>query len=355
VSGPVVEELILGDSPAIRRMRGLIARLAPTSLPVLIEGPTGSGKELVAYALHAASGRQGRLVAFNVSAISETMFEDALFGHVRGAFTGATTDRRGYLAEANSGTAFLDEIGTLPLGAQAKLLRAIETKQFRPLGAREDWRSDFRVVAATNEGVDGLVRAGRFRADLAYRLNAVVVRVPSLRERLEDVPALARHFAASVAIGGGPAELSAGALALLQEHDWPGNVRQLRNVVECAVALSPEPLLTRAAVVAVMQREVRPHSEHGAGGFAARRLAEVLERFGWDTALVAEHLGVHRATVYRRMQRLGLQAPDAAALLADDLATPFGLIRANSHSPGANSREWVQPPDAQRTPQPPLS
>src|SRR3954470_19051267 len=191
----MIGSAIVGDSSAIQQLRALIATVAPTRLPVLVEGPTGSGKELVAAALHQASGRRGRLVAFNVCAIGDALFEDALFGHVRGAFTGAANDSAGFLREADAGTVFLDEISGLPWALQAKLLRAVETGEFRPVGAARDARSDFRVVAATNEHLDDLVECGRFRADLKHRIGGVVISVPTLAERVDDIPDLTRYFA----------------------------------------------------------------------------------------------------------------------------------------------------------------
>lgn len=228
---------IVGSSPPIRQVRDLIALAAPTTLPVLIQGPTGAGKELVAAALHAMSGRRGRLVAFNVCAIGDAMFEDALFGHVRGAFTGAVADSQGLLREADHGTVFLDEISGLNASLQVKLLRALEHGQFRPVGARSDCRSEFRVIAATNEEIGDLVDAGRFRADLAHRLGGIVIRVPALADRRTDIPCLVEHFLrpAHCAV-----TVSDAALLRLVEHPWPGNVRELRQVVEWAAVLASQ-------------------------------------------------------------------------------------------------------------------
>ena len=173
------EAQLIGDSTAMHHLRAQITRVASSQIPVLIEGPTGSGKELVAQALHRESERKGPLVAVNVCAIADTMFEDAMFGHVRGAFSGAIGDHTGYLLEAHRGTVFLDEIGSLAIGAQIKLLRALETHEFRPVGARGDRTSDFRLIAATNVPLAKAVSEGAFRADLAFRLSGVVIRVPS--------------------------------------------------------------------------------------------------------------------------------------------------------------------------------
>jgi len=313
----IIARTILGTSPEIARLRALIAKVAPTRLPVIIEGPTGAGKELVAQAMHQASGRGGALVAFNVCAIPESMFEDALFGHVRGAFTGATSDAAGYLTEAHGGTAFLDEIGGLPLALQAKLLRAVETQQFRPVGAKGDRRSDFRMVAATNEGLDALVAAGRFRDDLRHRLSAIVLRVPPLRERPDDVPLLAAHFAARLTKDlGRSVSLSDCALRALQRHDWPGNVRELRRFIESAMVLADDERVT-AMDVEAMIRPARPADafadEHG----RRQELLELLERFGGSTTRVANHLGIDRTTVYRRMQQLAIPTPKRTSARRD--------------------------------------
>lgn len=307
-----LEHLILGQSRAIRRIRALIEKVAPTNVPILIQGPTGVGKELVAQALHRLSGRTGRLVAFNVCAVAESLFEATLFGHVRGAFTGALSDSPGYLLEADRGTAFMDEVSGLSGAAQAKLLRALETREFRPVGGRADRRSDFRLLAASNEDVWRLVAEDRFRADLAERLAGVSVRVPPLAERMEDVPVLAAHFAAQER-----AALADSALRALMEHHWPRNVRELRHVVARAALLSERPTIDARAVQDAIDSPVARGEARSANGstrheheqFARRRLETLMEECGWDTALAAEQLRVNRATVYRRLQRFGVQLP----------------------------------------------
>jgi DNA-binding NtrC family response regulator len=302
------ETLIVGDSLPIRRLRSLIARVGPTSAPILIQGPTGSGKELVAQALHARSLRGGRFVAFNVCAIAETMFEDALFGHTRGAFTGATSDAMGYLAEADRGTAFFDEIGGLPLAAQAKLLRVIETGEFRPVGASRNRRSDFRVVAATNEDIARLVALGKFRADLAARLNGFIFHVPPLAARTEDVPLLARFFLD--ALGVGEERLTGDAMDALADHDWPGNVRELKHVLSRACILAEGGLINRRSVELALEQQAPP-TYATLRGKRQRKLLEVLDQTGWDVGAAAQLLGTHRATIYRRLKQLGIDGRDA--------------------------------------------
>lgn len=308
---------IIGDSAAIRELRAAISRVAPLRLPVLIQGPTGSGKELVANALHALSGRRGRFVPLNVCALPESMFEAALFGHVRGAFTGALADSPGYLTEADRGTLFLDEISGLPLPLQAKLLRAVETGEFRPVGARADRSSDLRVLAASNERIEGLVAGGSFRADLAHRLSGVVLTVPALRERAEDIPTLVRHFASED--GQGNIAFTAGAVRLLQTQDWPGNVRELRHVIERAIAFSGGTTIQRGDMLAVIGHRSAAGFDATRGNYLSterERLLDVLEAFAWDTASAAAQLDVHRATLYRWMQRLDIARPSSVLPLA---------------------------------------
>jgi two-component system NtrC family response regulator len=299
---PSLDTILIGRSGAMRELRRQIERFGPTQLPALIRGPTGSGKELIARALHQASGRAGAFIAFNVCALSDTMFEDALFGHVRGAFTGATGDRAGYLAEANGGTVFLDEIGGTAPMSQSKLLRAVETRTFRAVGASRDRVSDFRLIAATNEPLERMVAQGQFRRDLFHRLAGVVFHVPALETRREDIADLAHHFV-------GPArEITEKALQYLSEASWPGNVRELRHALDRAGVLAGDgPIgidhVREAASPAVAGVDAVPDD---AGARAA--LLRVLVESNWDTSAAAERLGVHRATVYRRMKQLSLDS-----------------------------------------------
>ena len=302
---------LIGDSLPMRALRRLIASVGPTRLPVIIYGETGTGKELVAAELHARSARRGAFVPFNVCALGDTMFEDALFGHVRGAYTGASRDAPGFLREADAGTLFLDEISGLGLGLQAKLLRAVETGVYRPLGASRDARSDFRVLAATNERLDGLVQSGRFRADLMHRLGGTVVSVPSLAERRDDIPMLVDHFLRQLP-SGGPTAASAGALARLWTEEWTGNVRELRQVVETAAAFAGDVVDEGAVERALAYRATTGQTSPAAEDRGT--LTRALEEFSWDVARVASALGVHRATVYRRMKRCGLSERQATAM-----------------------------------------
>jgi two-component system response regulator AtoC len=295
--------LLVGSSEPMQRLRAVIAIVAPTRLPVLIEGETGTGKELVAGLIHQLSGRSGPLVAFNVCALSESMFEDALFGHVRGAYTGAVGESLGFLREAHGGTAFLDEITGLPLSLQAKLLRAIETGVFRPIGAAHDSRSDFRIVAATNECLDMLVSERRFRADLTHRLRGVVIAVPPLRERVDDIPLLVDHFAGRTRTDGAVV-VAAEALELLRQCAWPGNVRELKQVVETAVAFGGNVVDRDAVALALSNRSAAADSTAGDRALVDRRdFVTALEAADWNLDAAARQLGVHRATVYRKLKR----------------------------------------------------
>jgi two-component system, NtrC family, response regulator HydG len=231
------ESEILGTSVAMCALRGGVERLAGTSLTVLINGETGTGKELVAFALHARSGRKGAFVPLNCGAISKDLVESELFGHERGAFTGASDRRRGVFQEADGGTLFLDEIGELPLGMQTRLLRALETGMVRPVGSAREVRVEVRVVAATHVDLRAAVFEGRFRRDLFYRLAGATLTSPPLRERPEDVVLLARRFLEELSAEHGRCVLAPEGYALLANHPWPGNVRELRNVLRRAVAL----------------------------------------------------------------------------------------------------------------------
>jgi DNA-binding NtrC family response regulator len=233
------------------------------------------------------------------------MFEDALFGHVRGAYTGAIGESMGFLREANGGTAFFDEISGLPLPLQAKLLRAIETGVFRPIGAARDARSDFRPIAATNDDLSALVREGRFRADLWHRMSGVVLRVPALVDRIDDVPLLAHHF-----LGAG-ARVTGDAMAALMSRAWPGNVRELRQVLEASSVFANGAIDAAAIDVAVANRGPNmPNTNSPAQSLAERsELVAALEGAAWDTSRAASELGIHRATMYRRMKRHGIEIP----------------------------------------------
>jgi two-component system NtrC family response regulator/two-component system response regulator AtoC len=298
----------------MQRLRALIARVAPTNVPVLIEGATGTGKELVATMLHRLSGRSGPFVPFNVCALPDSMFEDALFGHVKGAYTGAVADTPGYLREANGGTAFFDEISGLALGLQPKLLRAIETRTIRAVGSSRDVTSDFRVVAATNERLEDLVDAGRFRVDLNHRLSGLVLTVPTLADRNDDMPALVEHFTRR-ARSGRTVKVTRDAMQVLRQRHWPGNIRELKQVIEAALLFAGDVLDVDALAIVLSQRaRLGDRSGPSASYVEREHLLGVLRSANWDTEQAAESLGVHRTTIYRRMRRLGIPLPSNAPL-----------------------------------------
>jgi two-component system response regulator AtoC len=240
---------IVGASAPIVRMLALVDRLAAADVPVLVRGETGSGKEGVARRLHSKSARaKGPFVAVDCGAIPATLIESELFGHVRGAFTGAERDRPGHFVSAHGGTLLLDEIGELPVDLQPKLLRVLQDGEVRPVGGSSSRKVDVRVVAATNRDLEKACREGRFRSDLYYRLAVVEVLVPSLRERLDDLPLLVDHFVRRISseMGRAPVAVEPAVLTLLAAHRWPGNVRELENVLRRALALSNGPLTPAA-------------------------------------------------------------------------------------------------------------
>ena len=240
---PAAEGLI-GESPAIRQVLDVIERVAATSSTLLLQGETGTGKELIARALHQRSGRKGQFVAVNCGAIPSELLDSELFGHIRGAFTGAHMSRSGLFVCADNGTIFLDEIGELPWPMQANLLRVLEERRVRPVGSNQERAVTCRVIAASNAPLEARVRDGVFREDLHFRLNVLPIHVPALRERVEDIPLLVAHFMRllSPELGTPPMPVSRAEVKRLQDYHWPGNVRELRNLVERALLLG-KPLL----------------------------------------------------------------------------------------------------------------
>src|SRR5574341_182457 len=291
----------------------IVARVAPTRSTVLVQGETGTGKELIARAIHSASPRADRpFVTVDCSALAESLLESELFGHVKGAFTGALTDRRGLFEAAHNGTCFLDEVGEFSPCMQAKLLRVLQEHEVKRVGGTESFKVDVRVIAATNKDLGALVAAGRFSEDLFYRLSVVTILLPPLRERREDIPLLAGHFLRSyVAANEKPVSgISPEAMALLVSHDWPGNVRELEHVIERAVAL------TTNAVLLPADLPPRIADAAGRGGAAgsplalrdvvSRHVRRVLQEARWNKKLAAQLLGVHRRTLYRITKRYGI-------------------------------------------------
>lgn len=234
---------IIGDAASTQKMKKLITQLAPSIAAVLVEGESGTGKELVARALHQLSKRTGPFVPLNCGAIAPDLLESELFGHVSGAFTGAKKGRDGLFRVANNGTLFLDEIGEMPLSMQSSLLRALEQKAIRPVGAEREVNVDVRIVAATNRNLKKEVEEGRFRQDLYYRLNVLTIELPALRDRIEDIPALAHHFTQQLSkdLGMKPISWAHEDILAMQAYKWPGNIRELRNMMERCILLGKSP------------------------------------------------------------------------------------------------------------------
>ncbi|PWC46266.1 sigma-54 dependent transcriptional regulator [Azospirillum sp. TSA6c] len=302
---------IVGRSAAILRLRALIERVAPSPSTVLIEGESGVGKELVARALHTRSHRAERpFVALNCAAVSADLVEAELFGHLRGAFTGAKEARKGLFYYAHGGTLFLDEIGELPLALQSKLLRVLEERRIRPVGGEQELPVDVRVVAATNRDLKAEVAAGRFRADLFYRLAVMTLRVPPLRERGDDVVELARRFMGvlSLRLGVPPLDIDPPLEAALIAHGWPGNVRELRNLVERALLFGEFPLedLGLSVHVAPEGGAVDAAGGQTLAEVEKRHILAVLADCGGNRARAAALLGVSRKTLDRKWAEWGV-------------------------------------------------
>ena len=297
---------IVGNSNSIRELYQVIERVAPTSATILIEGETGTGKELIARAIHEQSGRSGAFVAVNCGSIAPDLLESELFGHTRGAFTGAHSTREGLFVYAHQGTLFLDEIAELPLALQSKLLRALEEQRVRPVGADREVPVDARVVAATNQHLQDVMVQGGFREDLFYRLNVVTVRVPALRERREDVAALAQHFNAALAaeLGVNPLVLPAGDIDRLAGYDWPGNVRELRNVIERSLLLGglPDDCCENPADAQEPVAAGYPDSWTLAQ-VEKQHLLAVLAHMRGNKSAAARRLGISRKTMEHKLQR----------------------------------------------------
>ncbi len=306
---------IAGRSPQMLEVYKTVVRVARGRTNVLILGESGTGKELVARALHHQSTRVAhRFVPVNVSAIPEGLLESELFGHVRGAFTGAIATRRGLFEEAHQGTLFLDEIGDLSIPLQAKLLRVIQEHRLKPVGGNEEREVDVRLVVATHRDLEAMVREGRFREDLYYRLNVISISLPPLRERREDIAVLVEHFLRKYANETGrPApRVSAEALRLLESYGWPGNVRELENVVERALLLSTHRVITPDTLPPRLHGEPagpRPLEGEEAAGFVSldevirRYVRQVLEHAGGNRTRAARMLGISRRTLHRMAER----------------------------------------------------
>jgi two-component system response regulator AtoC len=316
-------ENIVGVSPRMLDVFKLIARVAPNRSTVLITGESGTGKEVVARALHFNGTRAaGPFVTIDCAGLAESLLESELFGHVRGAFTGAVMPRRGLFETGHGGTVFLDEVGDIGPNLQAKLLRVLELQEVKPVGGNEAIRIDFRLIAATNKDLWTEVREGRFREDLFYRLNVVSIHLPPLRERREDIPALACHFLQKYGEANGKAisAIAAETMARLEAYPWPGNVRELENAIERAVAVSSHPILlpddlplhlTPPTVSAIPGEAPGPVELVSLEALTRWHIARVLAATGGNKKRAAEILGVDRRTLYRMLERYAMRTSEA--------------------------------------------
>jgi DNA-binding NtrC family response regulator len=344
---PEHRHLLVGHSVRTRQVRRMIEKLGTSRWPVLLLGETGTGKEVVARAIHAqtkAAGQREPFVTIDCSSLVGPLMESELFGHVKGAFTGAASAKQGLIEAANGGTAFFDEIGELPLDLQAKLLRVLQEKEFRPVGSLSTRRSDFRIIAATNRDLAAEVEKGTFRRDLYFRLNVVTIRLAPLRERKEDIPALVNHFLSRV---GGHYSLTSEAMELMLAYDWPGNIRELENCIQHMVAINTGPLLHAADLPSALLNFAAQRKAHylaaavgRAGGadaepappkppeaemqtaFSAvadgaapviplaelerRAILSALDYTRGDRAVAAHLLGIGRTTLYRKLKEYEL-------------------------------------------------
>jgi len=310
---------IVGRCESMQRVLESVRQAAPTAATILITGESGTGKEMVARLIHRLSGRTGAFVPVACGALPETLFESELFGHTRGAFSGARGERAGRFQAADGGTLFLDEVGDIPLSLQAKLLRAIEQREVVRLGENVPTRVDARLVAATHRDLEAMVKDGAFREDLYWRLRVVRVRIPPLRERRGDIALLIEHFLKlfSAEYGKRVDIIEAEALSLLRRYGWPGNVRELRNCVESMVAVARSPVLTTKEIPDYIVEQAPEHVERAAPTLGGRPLEEIerqairetLALVGGNRRRAARLLGIGERTLYRKMKEYGLRQP----------------------------------------------
>lgn len=311
---------IIGKSAPMQQVFDLIARVAPRRSTVLVQGESGTGKELVAKAIHASSGRaEAPFIAINCGNIPSDLLESELFGHVRGAFTGANVAKKGLFEAANGGTLFLDEVATISMEIQAKLLRVIQEREFRRLGGLENIKVDVRIIAATNTDLQANVTLGTFRNDLYYRLNVIVIRIPPLCERTEDIPLLSEHFIHKYAEENqrNPFILEPAALKILMDYHWPGNVRELENVIERAVVLAPgnsigADLFPKHLTMPIAESRGSLAWEGGSlkeqvGNFEKSLILAALEKTDWNQKKAAQALSVNSTTLSEKLKRFKIR------------------------------------------------
>jgi two-component system response regulator PilR (NtrC family) len=331
LEGKLELEGIVGQHPTILEVVKIVRKVAPSNSTVLIQGESGTGKEVIARAIHQLSPRRARqFVAINCSAIPEALIENELFGHERGAFTGATERKIGLIENADKSTLFLDEIGDLGAGLQAKILRVLQEREIRRVGGNESFRVDVRLVAATNRNLAEEVAEGRFREDLYYRVNVVTITLPPLRDRRSDIPLLVEHSLNRFArmAGGKPKEVSREALEILLDYSWPGNVRQLESAIERAILLCEgDRIMPRDLPEEVRERRVRVRSERTRAdrfelppeginfeNFERELILQAMEKSDWIIAKAAKMLGMSYRTLQYRLDKFAIRRPDGNPL-----------------------------------------
>jgi len=303
---PGLKSGMIGNCEVMTSVCHIIKRIAPMPSTVLIEGESGTGKELAARAIHEWSGRSGSLVPVNCGAISGELLESELFGHVKGAYTGAHQAREGLFTYADGGSLFLDEIGEMPLSMQAHLLRVIESRQVRPVGSNCEIPVDVRIIAATNKDLNEMVKQGKFREDLYYRLNVVSIRMPSLRERVEDIPMLVLHFVENISkdLGMEAPQITETEIKRLCAYDWPGNVRELKNIIERCILLnsSPGDCVLRTSDLSLQESQEKDQDDMQLAAVEKMHILKILEQQGGNKSAAARVLGVSRKTLERKVQ-----------------------------------------------------
>jgi DNA-binding NtrC family response regulator len=303
---------IVGEGPQIKRVIDLALTVAQTDTTVMIRGESGTGKELIARTIHANSARKYfPIITVNCGAVAESLLESELFGHERGAFTGAQHRRKGKFEMADGGTIFLDEIGTISPKMQVELLRVIETKQFTRVGGNELISSDFRVICATNRNLEAAIKDGSFREDLYYRLNVFSISIPPLRERRMDIPLMAQFFVEKYATAMNKAvkNVSADALDLLVRYDWPGNARELENVIERAMVLAEPPTIRPNDLPFQNAVKHDGRKDDTLGAIERRHIESILGTTHWNITRAAEILDIDRVTLYNKIAKYGLKKP----------------------------------------------
>jgi len=329
---------LLGTSSPMQEIFNLARRIAPADVNVLITGETGTGKELMARAIHQMGSRAGGpLVAFSCANLPDTLIEDELFGHEKGAFTGAFLGRQGRIEAANHGSLFLDEVGDLPIGLQPKLLRVLQERSFERLGSNRNIEVDVRLISATNQKLSELVKQGKYREDLYYRLNVVEVHLPPLRERRDDISLLAHHFLQKYArvFKKNVKRFSPSVLAAFDQYDWPGNVRELENVIQRAIVLSEGQTLEPSSLpVAFRGAEPEPVAPQGAATsyeseirrFKKNLVLRTLQQCGWKKAESARALGLARGYLHRLINQLEIREPEESTMEAAPVNPPSTIM-----------------------------